>query len=253
MKIGILQYDVKWLDVSANFDKIRLLLSTSTHDYDVIFLPEMFNTGYVMSPNKSLDGQEVETLHLLQSLASEHNTVFAGSIPYKTLHSYTNRMCFVNAKGLIDHYDKIHLFTPAGEAKEYKAGNQVKDFKVGDTSIRSLVCYDLRFPYAGYNTTDYDVIAYAANWPVARIEQWKILLAARAIENQSFSIGVNRVGKDSNGYDYNGQSRVVDFLGNVMLDCGDQEGIFSTDLDLKSMYAYRSKLPFLNDQKTLNH
>ena len=108
----------------------------------------------------------------------------------------------------------------------------------------------MRFPYAAFNRSNYDLLAISANWPVARIDQWKALLSARAIENQSFCIGVNRIGKDSNDYQYNGQSRVVDYLGNTILDCGEEEGFYTTELDIRSMHTYRVRLPFLRDQKS---
>jgi predicted amidohydrolase len=112
-----------------------------------------------------------------------------------------------------------------------------------------LVCYDLRFPYCSWNDTDYDVLLYAANWPTKRINQWNALLQARAIENQAYTIGVNRLGADKNNLSYNGQSKAYDFLGNVVLDCKEETNILSFTLDKKALDEYRIKLPFLNDQK----
>lgn len=248
MKIGLLQYDVAWQDVDSNLEKIASYLDRAD-SMDIIFLPEMFDTAYIMFPSKFDGFDPAHTIDRMRKLASRYSVTLAGSIPNRYESQYFNSFIYVDESGIIGQYDKVHLFSPAGEAKHYTSGTTDKDIKIFSKLIRSQVCYDLRFPYGSYNHTNYDLLAYVANWPRPRIGQWESLLSARAIENQAYTIGVNRLGVDANGYEYNGQSRVVDFSGQLVLDCGDTEGLYTVELDIEAMYKYRAKLPFLKDQK----
>ncbi len=248
MKIGLLQYDVKWLDVKTNFKTIEFYLSSCDDKPNIIFLPEMFDTGYIMEPHKIQNFNPEYSILEMTRLAGKYKVILAGSIPNKVGENYYNSFFYVNGKGIIGQYDKVHLFSLAGESQHYTSGKQPKDIEIANIKIRPQVCYDLRFPYSSYNNSGYDILAFVANWPKPRISQWQALLEARAIENQAYVIGVNRIGLDANGYEYNGHSMVADYTGTVVLDCQDKEGLFTININLEEMNKYRLKLPFLQDQ-----
>jgi omega-amidase len=250
MKISLLQLDTQWQDVNANLDKIKQLIDPIEHT-DLVVLPEMFNTAYIMHPKHGAEPIDGPTVQALIKIAKEKKTTIAGSIPTISDGKYYNTFLFVNADGIIHHYHKQHLFSPAGEAINYTPGLDSIDFSFNGTMIKSLVCYDLRFPYISYNdeSVPFDLLIYSANWPMARIAQWEKLLMARAIENQSFVVGVNRVGSDENGFVYSGNSLVVDYLGDIILKMDDKEGVNTIEFDLEAMNQYRQKLPFLRDRR----
>ncbi|MBK8819478.1 MAG: hypothetical protein IPN49_10445 [Saprospiraceae bacterium] len=158
-------------------------------------------------------------------------------------------MITVDSSGLIHSYDKIHLFSPAGEAKTYSPGNEPSIWVYEKWNIQPLICYDLRFPYLSFVCRQPHLLIYAANWPEQRIEHWEILLRARAIENACYVIGVNRRGTDENGYVYPGHSLVCDFKGDLLLSMDKYKNFDLIDLDFESMMEYRKKLPFQDDRK----
>ena len=158
-------------------------------------------------------------------------------------------MVTVSKEGLIHSYDKIHLFTPAGEKEVYSEGDLTTTFMLKDWKIQPLICYDLRFPYLTFNSNQVDIIIYSANWPVARVSHWKALLAARAIENQCYVIAVNRTGIDKNGYEYPGASTIIDYSGQILQEMDENEGFITEKIIKSDMTQYRKKLPFLNDRK----
>ena len=253
MNVGFLQLDVAWLDISANLNKIKTILQANCQSIDLLVLPEMFNTGFIMEPQLYSQIYSANTIHTLIKLANQHELVITGSIPMSKTEGFYNTMVFVDKNGIIDTYDKVHLFTPAGEKRNYNSGHKSKDIPLNiGAKIRPIICYDLRFPYASYNATGYDILVCSANWPVSRIDQWRHLLIARAIENQCYVIACNRIGQDANGYDYDGHSMVIDYTGQVILEQNNTEGVFSTSISLNDMINYRSKLPFLKDQKSFS-
>ena len=189
-----------------------------------------------------------ETVTWLQALAKAKKCAITGSVVIKENNNFYNRMLFIFPSGEIQFYDKKHLFTLAGEDKVYTSGTQKVIVKYLDWKICLQVCYDLRFPAFSRNLEDYDLLIYVASWPKIRTNAWDALLQARAIENMSYAIGVNRIGTDANGYEYIGHSQAVDFLGKYVLEPEQSEGIFMVVIEKEKMLETRQKLGFLNDK-----
>ena len=248
MKAIVFQMDVKWMDKEANLKK--LADTALLHKGDIMVLPEMFNTGYIMNPENGAEKEGGSTIEVMKKISHDSGMLLCGSIPMDSSGGATNTFVAVSDQGIEARYDKIHLFTPSGEAKEYASGHETTVFSVGEWNIRPLICYDLRFPYVSTNKgKSFDVLMYCANWPIARIQQWRALLVARAIENQCYVIGVNRVGTDENGYEYSGNSLIIDYKGNILADAGDREGTIEAELDKAELMKYRQNLPFLEDMR----
>lgn len=249
MLITIFQFDVAWHDPAANLSKIEEVCDSLAGKTNLLVLPEMFNTGYEMIPQHLDIKWQDETIQKLSTLSAEYGMTIAGSIPMYRDGQFFNTFIVVNDLGLVAKYDKIHLFSLAGEAKQYVAGVDRTTFDMDDFSIQPLICYDLRFPYISTNKQPVDILIYAANWPKARVSHWRSLLIARAIENQCYVIGVNRTGEDNNGYHYPGASMIVDYNGDVVVEMVDSPASITYDLDKPKMMAYREKLPFMMDRK----
>lgn len=214
-----------------------------------VFLPELFNTSYLLSPEDLGPDDHQKTIDWMARKAQAGQFLLAGSIPVMAGEKMYNRWLAIDETGHRYSYDKTHLFVPGGEGRGYEAGKEVKQFTIQDNVVRPLICYDLRFPYVSFQAPDqqYDVLVYAANWPAPRIEQWKQLLKARAIENQAYVVGVNRVGVDHYGNVYPGASMVVDYMGKVLVEMDENIGLTTVGIDLDAMYQYRIKFPFLKD------
>jgi predicted amidohydrolase len=219
-----------------------------TESVDLIVLPEMFSTGFTMNPKDVAETMSGDTVTWLQSIAKSKNVAIVGSLVVKENNQYYNRLLFVFPSGEIEKYDKRHLFTLAGEDKVYTAGKERLIVDYLGFKICPLICYDLRFPVFSRNTENYDLLLYVANWPKPRVNAWDILLKARAVENQCFVIGVNRVGLDNNNHEYVGHSQAVDFLGNYLLDPQKNESFFIVTIDKSEMITTRKKLDFLADR-----
>jgi len=242
--ISLIQSDIIWEDVTSNLenyqDKINQIEST-----DLIILPEMFTTGFSMNPKGISETMSGKTVQWMKDNASKMNSAICGSIIIEEDGKYFNRFIWVNPDGSIHHYDKKHLFT--GEDKNYTAGNEKIIIEYKGWKICPLICYDLRFPVWSRNTEDYDLLIYVANWPKQRKSAWKSLLVARAIENQCYVIGVNRVGKDNNSY-YSGESSLINALGETLYINSHVEEIFSTVITKYELNKVRDAFPFLNDK-----
>lgn len=248
MRVTIFQWDVKWLDVQYNLEKITQTCAALKDSTDLLVLPEMFNTGYTMQPD-IVSTQDTElTINHLEALSSLNDITIIGSIPMFRGGKYYNTSLIVRPSKEISMYDKIHLFGMAGEGKQYTPGSRSTVFDVNEWKIQTQICYDLRFPYTTYNQPNKDVIIYCANWPVKRIHHWKQLLIARAIENQCYVLGVNRIGIDANGYEYNGCSMIIDYNGTVLAELGNQEEGKTVNLEKVIMAQFRESLPFLKDR-----
>jgi omega-amidase len=249
MLVSIFQFDVAWHDPAKNLSKIEEVCALLAGNTNLLVLPEMFNTGYEMMPQHLETKWQDETILQLSNLSAEYDMIIAGSIPMYKDGQFFNTFIAVNALGVFAKYDKIHLFSLAGEAKNYEAGiNRIK-FDMNDFSIQPLICYDLRFPYISTNKQPIDLIIYSANWPKTRVSHWRSLLIARAIENQCYVIGVNRTGEDNNGYHYPGASMIVDYNGEIIVEMEDSPAFITYNLDKPKMMAYREKLPFMMDRK----
>ncbi|WP_296684936.1 amidohydrolase [Flavobacterium sp.] len=252
MKIALIQIPLVWEDPKSNRDYIEQKINTLEADTDLVVLPEMFTTGFTMQPERVAETMQGETIVWMQSLAKAKNCAITGSLVIIEGGNYYNRLLFVFPSGEIHYYNKRHLFTLAGEDKSYTKGTQKLIIEYRGWKICPLICYDLRFPVFARNVEQYDLLLYVANWPTIRIQAWDTLLKARAVENMSYTIGVNRVGKDEKDYDYSGHSQVVDFLGNYAIAPQETEGIFYAQLNKEALLKTRTKLGFLNDQDTFD-
>lgn len=248
MNIAIIQAPLQWENPSANRNYFAEKINTMHRKADLIVLPEMFTSGFTMNPNAVAETMDGETVQWLQALAEEHNIAITGSIIIKENNCFYNRLLFVFPSGEIQHYDKRHLFTLAGEDKVYTAGTKKLIVDYLGWKICPLVCYDLRFPVFSRNTENYDVLIYVANWPEPRIAAWDALLKARAIENMCYVVGANRMGADNNKHEYPGHSQMVNYFGRHMIDPAQQEGVLMATLDRHSLLETREKLGFLNDR-----
>ena len=252
MKIALIQIPLVWEDPKLNRAYIEQKINTLESDTDLVVLPEMFTTGFTMQPERVAETMQGETVVWMQSLAKAKNCAITGSLVIIEGGNYYNRLLFVFPSGEIHYYNKRHLFTLAGEDKSYTKGTQKLIIEYRGWKICPLICYDLRFPVFARNVEQYDLLLYVANWPTIRIQAWDTLLKARAVENMSYTIGVNRVGKDEKDYDYSGHSQVVDFLGNYAIAPQETEGVFYAQLDKEALLQTRTKLGFLNDQDTFD-
>lgn len=217
-------------------------------EYDLLVLPEMFTSGFTMHPEHVAETMNGETMNWLKLNAEQKNCVLTGSLVIEEKGKYYNRMVFVFPNGNVEHYNKRHLFTLAGEDKVYQKGKEKVIVSYKDWKICLQVCYDLRFPAFARNQEEYDLLLYVANWPKPRINAWNTLLKARSIENMCYTIGVNRIGEDSNGLEYVGSSQIVDYLGNELLNCESNQALFLIEIDKEEMLKTRKKLNFLNDK-----
>lgn len=209
----------------------------------------MFTTGFTMNAQPLAEDEEGPTLKWMHELAAQNGCAVTGSIIVKDEGKFYNRLYFVTAGQSVQHYDKRHTFTLAREHKTYQAGKSqlVVDYK--GWKLFPLICYDLRFPVWARNTVDYDLLLYVANWPKARVSAWDALLKARAIENMSYCVGVNRVGLDGNGYEYSGHSAVYNVLGERISSSElEQEFIETIVLSKEHIAKNRDHLQFLQDR-----
>jgi predicted amidohydrolase len=249
LKIALVQTEVNWHNVDQNLIQLTRKIEGISEAVDLIILPEMFTTGFSMQPQEIAESMEGVTLKWMQKTAALKNSALCGSVIIEEDNKYYNRLLFVHPDGRVESYDKKHLFTLAGEHQIYSAGTKKLLVSYKDWKISPLICYDLRFPVWSRNTENYDLIIYVANWPKPRIDAWDTLLKARAVENMSYSIGVNRVGIDGNDLKYNGHSSGYDCLGAPITSLlEDQEGIILMTLDKNHVTKVREKLNFLEDR-----
>lgn len=248
MITALIQTNLIWENPNENRRLLQEKINAIPHDVDLIVLPEMFTSGFTMHPENVAETMQGETVEWLKNLAKTKNSAITGSLVITENGSYYNRLIFVFPSGAMQHYDKRHLFTLAGEDKKYTSGKEKVIIEYKGFIICPLICYDLRFPVFSRNVEEYDVLIYVANWPEIRTNAWDILLKARAVENMSYVIGVNRIGTDDNNHHYIGHSQSVDFLGNYLIEPQHTEGVFITTLDKNKMLETRNKLSFLNDK-----
>lgn len=246
---AIIQSDLVWENPIENRRIFTQKITAIQKEVDLILLPEMFTTGFSMHPKRFAETMTGETVDWLQKMAKEKDAAIVGSVIVTEKGKYYNRLLFVHPDGVVDTYDKKHAFTLAGEDEVYATGNSVTIVNYKGWKICPLICYDLRFPVWARNTQNYDVLLYVANWPKPRITAWNTLLKARAIENMSYCIGVNRVGTDANGYQYSGNSIAIDCLGAAMTSvCEHEENTIYVTLEKEKLLKTRKKLGFLEDK-----
>lgn len=244
----LVQAPLIWEDPKSNRDYFEAKIKEATAAVDLFVLPEMFTSGFTMNPEQVAETMQGETITLFMALAKARNCAITGSLVIRENGNFYNRLIFVFPSGEIQFYDKRHLFTLTGEDKVYTSGNQKTVIDYLGWKICPLICYDLRFPAFSRNTSEYDLLIYVASWPKIRTNAWDTLLKARAIENMSYVVGVNRVGTDGNNYEYLGHSQVIDFLGNYIQEPLETEYLFLVELDKEKMLETRQKLGFLNDR-----
>lgn len=249
LRVSLVQADLAWQDPESNRKMLAETLSDLKGKSDLIVLPEMFTTGFSMQPEQQAeDYQTSETLKWLKEQATALNSAVTGSMATKIDAGYVNRMLFVTPEGEVNWYDKRHLFRMAGEHHHYESGQERKVFSWKGWRILPMICYDLRFPAFSRNKNDYDLAIYVANWPAPRRQPWRTLLQARAIENQAYVIGVNRVGRDGSGLDYSGDSLVVDFKGDLQIDREPFKAFVDTTvLSLAALKEFKEKFPAWQD------
>lgn len=248
LKITIIQSDLFWENAEANLRMFSEKLQNIEGETDLIILPEMFSTGFSMNAEKLAEPTDGKSFKWMVSEAKKHNAAITGSIIIKENNNFYNRLFFVFPDGSFKKYDKKHTFTYAKENDIYTNGTDrlILDYK--GWKICPLICYDLRFPVWARNTENYDVLIYVANWPKVRTLAWETLLPARAIENMTYCIGVNRVGKDGNDHEYIGHSGVYDVLGKQISSSAFDEFTETIVLEKKHITKNRERFQFLKDQ-----
>lgn len=248
LHVTVIQPDLVWENPAENRLRFNEKINTII-DTDVIVLPEMFTTGFSMNPSSLAETMDGETVKWMKQIAIDNDCLIIGSLIIKENNNYYNRLIGAYPDGSHKYYDKKHLFSLANEHHFYTAGNKQLLIEYKGWKLFPLVCYDLRFPVWARNTFNYDVLIYIASWPKQRIAAWDALLKARAIENMAFTIGVNRVGIDNNGFEYNGHSAVFDALGAEILTTQETiEEVKTIVLEKNKLNQIREKLQFLNDR-----
>ncbi|MCK6690769.1 MAG: amidohydrolase [Thermoanaerobaculia bacterium] len=255
MRLTIVQTALHWEDPVANRALFSEKLAPLAGHTDLIILPEMFTTGFSMNAALLAEPMDGPTVQWLREQSARTGAAITGSFICQEAGHFYNRLVFMRPGGQMDIYDKRHLFGLAKEHETYMAGNTRRIVNWQGWKICLLVCYDLRFPVWSRNRPadeagNYDLLLYVANWPDRRGHHWRTLLPARAIENQCYVAAVNIVGKDGNGYEYSGDSALVDFSGRKICQISGQEGVLTAKLSLEELQQFRRQLPFLEDADT---
>jgi len=253
LKVALIQTNLVWENPEKNREYFTEKIGQISGSINLIILPEMFTSGFTMDAEKVAETMQGETVTWMQNMAAKTGAALVGSLVISEAHKYYNRLLFVEPSGKITSYNKRHAFTLVGEENTYCEGTEKVIIDYKGWKICPLICYDLRFPVWARNTENYDVLIYVANWPKPRISAWDTLLKARAIENMSYCIGVNRVGVDGVNCEYPGHSAVYDVLGNqVSVAKPNEEDIQIITLEKRHVEAYRNKFKFLNDRDTFS-
>ena len=247
MKIALVQTETDWHDAAANRRRFDAWFEQVEPDTDLVVLPEMFSTGFTMDSREVAETMDGPTVAWLRDRAAALDAVLVGSVVIRAGERWFNRLVWMAPDGTATTYDKRHRFRMAGEHEHYDAGAERVVVRLDDWRVCPLICYDLRFPVWSRNRGDYDVLIYPANWPAARQGHWNGLLRARAIENQCFAIGVNRVGTDGNGVVYRGGTAVYDFEGTPLVEVFDDEQLVHVRLDRQGLDRYRAAFPAWRD------
>ncbi|HEU4471398.1 MAG TPA: amidohydrolase [Flavisolibacter sp.] len=253
LRITLIQTALVWEDKKANLQKLEQKINDLRESTHVIVLPEMFSTGFSMKPESLAEKMDGPTVTWMKTMAASKRVIITGSLIVEDNGQYFNRMIWMLPNGQYGTYDKRHLFAFAGEDLHYTGGSRRLIASVNGWKVNLMVCYDLRFPvwarqqFGERQAFEYDVLLYVANWPQRRSTAWKSLLQARAIENQSYVIGVNRIGEDGNGIYHSGDSMVIDPLGEVLYHKADEEDVFTISLKKEDLEGVRERFPFWKD------
>ncbi|MCC6721568.1 MAG: amidohydrolase [Bacteroidia bacterium] len=251
----IIQPEIVWENIEQNINNFSVIIDEIIDEHnsvDLIILPEMFTTGFTMNPTYIAETMEGITIKWMKELAKNYNFAICGSLIIENKSKFFNRFIFVKPSGETDYYDKKHLFSFAGEDNNYTEGKDKILINYKGWKINPFICYDLRFPVWCRNTDNSDLLIFVANWPSKRISHWQKLLLARAIENQCYTIGVNRVGHDNNNLEYNGMSCIINPLGNEIINLQHKPGYGFFILKKSELNSIRESLPFMQDRDNFN-
>ncbi|KEO72810.1 nitrilase family protein [Anditalea andensis] len=252
LSVALVQTDIYWKDKSSNLSMLEEKIWSIRDKVDLIILPEMFNTGFSMDVEELAEHMNFNTGKWMRQMASQTGSVITGSLIIKDSDYFYNRLLWVTPEGDVKFYDKKHLFGMANEDQHFSPGMDNIILSLKGWNIRPQICYDLRFPVWSRNKgvegmPSYDMIFFVASWPSPRISAWDALLKARAIENQSYAVGVNRIGVDGNDIPYVGHTSAYDFKGDPICFLSDREEIAIIHLDKQALEKSRAKFPFLKD------
>lgn len=249
LTITTVQAALHWEDKLKNLKMFDAMFE-NIENTDLIILPEMFNTGFSMQSDLLAESMNGETVEWMKANSKRYNAAICGSLIIKENDHFFNRLIFVEPNGAISYYDKQHLFSMGDEDKHYSAGNKSLILNYNNWRINLLICYDLRFPESLRNTSEnpYDLAIVVANWPDKRIEHWDVLIRARAIENQCYMVGVNRVGLDGNEIIHSGHSQVIHPFGEILY-TSDESEINTLILSRNELNFNRRAFPFIKDIK----
>lgn len=248
LKITVFQGYLFWENVEKNLKNISLRLSGIREKTDLIILPEMFNTGFSMEAEALGESMNGKTMQWMHKTAEQYDCVVTGSLIIKEDGKYYNRLIWMRPNGTHSHYDKRHLFALGKEHQTYTAGDKKLIVELKGWNICPMICYDLRFPVWLRNVdAEYDLLLIVANWPERRALHWRALIPARAIENQAYVIGVNRIGHDGNEVYHSGDSTCIDPNGNVIYYKRDEEDLYTFPILADEVKKARRALPFLKD------
>jgi omega-amidase len=248
LKITLFQGYLFWEKIDKNLQNISLRLSGIREKTDLIILPEMFTTGFTMNASEFAEPMDGKTMQWMHKMAKQYNCVITGSIIIKEKEKYYNRLIWMRPDGSYEHYDKRHLFALGKEHDTYTAGTKKLIVELKGWKICPVICYDLRFPVWLRNVTEtYDLLLIVANWPERRALHWRTLIPARAVENQTYVIGVNRVGHDGNEIYHSGDSTCIDPNGNVVYYKRDEEDLYTFSIIADEVIRARRAFPFLKD------
>lgn len=238
--------DIAWGDCQGNVRRADAMIDNAP-EADLYILPEMFSTGFAADPEGMAESENGKTVEWMRRKAVAKDAAIAGSLAIKSGERYFNRLYFVKPDGEVTTYDKRHLFSYAGENLHYTRGEERVIVEWRSVRIMLQVCYDLRFPVFSRNHGDYDMIIYVASWPTSRIKVWDTLLHARALENQCYVAGVNRVGRDPN-CEYCGNSLIISPYGEDLAVCGSgEESAMMAEIEMEMLRSFRKKFPVIDD------
>jgi len=253
LSFTLVQTQLHWEDKDANLQMLEQKINAIKQPTHVVVLPEMFSTGFSMKPEQLAETMDGPTLQWMKNVAATKKVILTGSVIIEENGNYYNRLVWMLPNGQYGYYDKRHLFAYGEEDKHYASGSKRLIASVNGWKVNLMVCYDLRFPVWARQQFDedrnfeYDVLIYVANWPERRNTAWKSLLRARAIENQCYVIGVNRVGNDGSDIYHSGDSTVIDPLGEILYEKAHDEDIFTIQLNKDQLHSIRKKFQFWRD------
>jgi predicted amidohydrolase len=256
LTITTIQTGLIWEDKEANLRLLEKKILSIPDPVELVVLPEMFPTGFSMKPEFFAETMDGPAITWMKTIAARKRIILTGSLVIREGDDYFNRLVWMQPNGVFGYYDKRHRFAYAGEDQSYTAGRTRLITSVKGWRVMPLICYDLRFPVWSRQTPsadrtgdphEYDLLLYVANWPERRSFAWKTLLSARAIENQCFVAGVNRIGHDGNGIHHSGDTRIISPLGDVLYDAADKEESFSLTLQKETLTGVRQHYPFWRD------